>query len=69
MTERNLSPEEAHALFDAGHDPYGSSRIYAEMPDGQITAIKSHYHVDRSAERGDRIYLKENAGEGFIRPA
>ena len=67
--ERNLSPEEAHAMFDSGHDPYGPSRIYAEMPDGQITGIKSHQHVDRSAANGDRIYLKENAGEGRIRQA
>lgn len=62
MSEIDLTIEQAREFVN-NNDAYGATRLYAIIADheecgGQITGIKSEYHLDRFAF--SRIYAKTN---------
>ena len=73
MSEVELSNAEARAMIlSPSFDGYGGTRIYAIFADssvyaGQITVIKSLFHLDRDLY--SRIYAVSNNGTVPIRRA
>lgn len=67
MSERDVTTDEARAIL-AEHGGYGIVRVYgviADHPDfaGQVTAIKSQYHLDQY--KYSRLYAVTNDGTGM----
>lgn len=67
MSELELTAEEALGIIRT-HGGYGTVRVYgviADHPDfaGQVTAIKSQYHLDQY--KYSRLYAVTNDGTGM----